>query len=70
MVHCVSALRAVAIHASASLTSLRLAPCILPLFVAHIFERDSRVLLDPAQPAPHANARRGDGEGFPCHGCS
>ncbi len=36
---------------------------------ANIIEGNSRVLFYPAEPAPNANARRGDDDGFPCHGC-
>jgi len=36
---------------------------------ANIIEGDSRVLFYPAEPAPNANARRGDGGEFICHGC-
>jgi hypothetical protein len=38
--------------------------------VANVIERDSRVLFYPAEPAPDADARRDDYEGFLCHACS
>jgi hypothetical protein len=33
----------------------------------NIIEGDTRVLFYPAESAPNANARRGDGGGFLCH---
>jgi hypothetical protein len=37
--------------------------------VANIIEGDSRVLFYPAESAPNANARGGDGDQFSCHDC-